>query len=144
MIWNKTIMLGCVILVASCAGTQGSDTAPILAPPAGKALIVAENDAWGKALIPLQIQKNARFEKLDGKQISSFTNSVETLTLDPGEHTIETSCSFRRGTALQLQGATIHKMNFEADKSYLFKVVITNGACGLEVETSDTHQVLSQ
>ena len=97
-----------------------------------KATLIAENDGWGRVLVPMQIQKNSRFETLNGERVSTFINSVTEMALDPGEHILEVSCSFRRGTALQLTNSELIQMHFEAENVYYFRVVLRNGTCGIE------------
>ena len=70
-------------LLASCA-TQPDVHQPI----EGKAVLVAMNDAWGKALVPLQSQASTGFESIDGEKASDFFSSAEYLAIEPGEHRI--------------------------------------------------------
>ena len=103
-------------------------------PPApDKATLIAENDAWGRALVPMQVQKNSRFETLNGEKISTFSNSVTEMAINPGEYILVVSCSFRRGTALHLTNSEHIQMDFEAESVYYFRVVLRNGTCVVDV-----------
>lgn len=97
----------------------------------GKGLAIAINDALGSSLIPLKTESHVRFEKLDGVQLSSFTKNVEVLHIEPGSHTIESSCTIRNG-AMNLKGVATHNVNIEAGKTYHFKAVLANGECGID------------
>ena len=98
-------------------------------PVLGKAVLIVENDPWGKSLLPLQTEYNAKFKALDGRKLST----TDDLVVAPGVHTLDVYCSFRRGTALQLQNTIEVKQRFEADTIYMMKVIIGKGTCGIAV-----------
>jgi hypothetical protein len=124
------LLSGCAAAPSDPNNLVGIKTLP------NKALLIAQNDAWGKALVPLQTQNNSHFEKLNGKKISTFTNTVEKIEVKPGKHTLDVYCSFRRGTALHLTNSQRVSSKFEAGKIYLFNVIIENGTCGISVVAS--------
>lgn len=123
----KNILLAALGLFIFGCSTQSQN----IQPEKGKGLAIAHNDALGSSLIPLKTESHVRFEKLDGVQLSGFTKNVKVMHIEPGTHTIETSCTIRNG-AMNLTGAAIHSVNIEAGKIYYFKAVLTNGACGVE------------
>ena len=125
------------ILIVGCA-TAPSDPNNLIGinPLPNKAVLIAHNDPWGKALIPLQTQYTSYFKKIDGKEVSSFSNSKKQIEVDPGKHTVDVRCSFRRGTALQLTNTIRLTSDFEAGKIYLFITTIEDGTCGINMKVS--------
>ncbi|WP_444945626.1 hypothetical protein ACJJIP_16525 [Microbulbifer sp. VTAC004] len=87
---RRVILL--TVFLAACATTP-----EMYQPNLNKAVLVAQNDAWGKSFIPLETQANTRIEAIDGEKVSDFFNSTKNISIDPGEHKVVVSCYLRRG-----------------------------------------------
>ena len=104
-----------VTLMAGCATNIGE-----IERSEDKATIVAYSDSVLSASVPLGTMASTKIVKVNGTKVGSPFNSIKTVTVEPGTHTLTISCHVIYG-GLNEQSTTDHTLTFETGKIYVFK-----------------------
>ncbi|OCQ23782.1 hypothetical protein A7985_07530 [Pseudoalteromonas luteoviolacea] len=116
---RKILLFTIFTLLSGCAATSIEQ---ISANPE-KAIIIAYSDSLGSVLVPLASSTRTRIEVVNGKKVSDFFNSTETIELDQGKHNLIVSCHYIQG-AINVSHKTEHVINVQKGKKYVFKAVL--------------------